>query len=490
MSSMPWPAGAVAQLGERLVRNEEVSGSIPLGSTSLRPHSGGSGWQASPCDHRLLSHHQGGEGCLVVARRAKTGHLGSQSSRALRTVTGQSFAILRHGSLRRFWLARVATAFAIQMQGVAVGWQLYDLTSNPIDLGLVGLVQFIPVLLLMLVAGQIADRHNRRFVLALSQVVEAAGALALMLATLTGVIHSWVIFATVFVLGAARAFEMTTSQSMLPGVVPAAMLPRAVAVIASSTQAATIAGPALGGALYVLGPSYVYATCCALSVAATVLVLGMRIEQAVAKREPFSTAVLFAGIDFIARNPIVLGALSLDLFAVLLGGATALLPIFARDVFAVGPLGLGLLRASPAVGAIAISFVLMRWPLRTHVGRAMFAAVAAFGVATVVFAWSTSFALTLAALAVLGASDMFSIVIRQTLVQLETPDAMRGRVSAVNTLFVGTANRLGDFRAGLMAAWFGTVPAVLIGGFGILLVVAVWIRTFPALYRIDRFQSE
>jgi hypothetical protein len=233
----------------------------------------------------------------------------------------------------------------------------------------------------------------------------------------------------------------------------------------------------------------VYITCCALSLAATLLVLSVRVEQATARREPFSMAVLFAGVGFIRENPIVLGALSLDLFAVLLGGATALLPIFARDVFAVGPWGLGILRAAPAVGALAISVVLMRAPLRNHVGRAMFAAVAAFGVATIVFAWSTSLALTLAALAVLGAADMFSVVIRQTLVQVETPDAMRGRVSAVNTLFVGTANRLGDFRAGLMAAWLGAVPAVLIGGVGILVVLVVGVKLFPALYRVERFSS-
>jgi MFS family permease len=375
-----------------------------------------------------------------------------------RHVNERPFSVLRHGSLTRFWLARVATAVALQMQGVAVGWQLYDLTSNPIDLGLVGLVQFVPVVLLLLVSGQVADRYDRRVVLALSQIVEAAGALVLTLATLLGAIESWVIFATVFVLGAARSFEMTTSQTLLPGIVPAAVLPRAIAVIASSTQAATIAGPALGGLLYILGPSYVYITCCALSLSATLLVLGVRTERAVAKREPVR-------------------------------GATALLPIFARDIFAVGPWGLGLLRASPAVGALAISLALMRRPLRARVGRSMFAAVAAFGIATIVFAWSSSLVLTMAALAVLGASDMFSIVIRQTLVQLETPDAMRGRVSAVNTLFVGTANRLGDFRAGLTAAWFGTVPAVLIGGLGILLVAAIWIRTFPALYRVERFQA-
>jgi MFS family permease len=389
----------------------------------------------------------------------------------------------------RFWLARTATSIAFQMQAVAVGWQLYELTKNPIDLGLVGLIQFIPVLVLILVTGQVVDRHDRRIVLALAQGVEAAGALVLALATLAGVIDARVIFATVFVLGAARAFDMTAQQTMLPNIVPAAMLPRAVAVVASSNQFATIAGPALGGVLYIAGPSVVYLTCCALSVAATLLVLSVRVEQAKARREPFSMAVLFAGVGYIRENPIVLGALSLDLFAVLLGGATALLPIFARDVFAVGPWGLGLLRAAPAVGALAISVVLMHAPMRNHVGRAMFAAVATFGAATIVFAWSTSLALTLVALAVLGASDMFSIVIRQTLVQVETPDAMRGRVSAVNTLFVGTANRLGDFRAGLMAAWLGTVPAVLIGGVGILVVAAVWAKVFPALYRVERFSN-
>ena len=402
-------------------------------------------------------------------------------------MTTQSFAILRQGSLMRFWLARVATSVAFQMQGVAVGWQLYDLTSNPLDLGLVGLVQFVPVVLLMLVAGQIVDRYDRRLVLALAQVVEVVGALVLAATTLAGIIDARLIFATVFVLGAARAFDMTSSQTLLPAVVPAALLPRAVAVVASSTQAATIAGPALGGVLYVVGPSCVYATCAALSLAATVLVLGIRIARTTPKREPLSLAVMFAGIDFIRRNPIVLGALSLDLFAVLFGGATALLPIFARDVFAVGPWGLGLLRACPAVGALAVSLALMRRPLHAHVGRTMFAAVAAFGIATVVFAWSTSLVLSMAALALLGASDMISIVIRQTLVQLETPDAMRGRVSAVNALFVGTANRLGDFRAGAMAVWIGTVPAVLVGGVGILVVAAISAKAFPALFRVERF---
>jgi len=301
-------------------------------------------------------------------------------------VSEASSSILRHGPLTRFWLARVATSVAFQMQAVAVGWQLYDLTNNPLDLGLVGLIQFIPVLLLILVTGQIVDRHDRGRVLALAQAVEVTGALVLALATVAGVIGAPVIFGTVFVLGAARAFDLTASQSMLPAIVPPAMLTRAVAMIASSNQAATIAGPALGGVLYIAGPSVVYYTCAALSLAATLLVLGVRVERTTARREPFSTAVLFAGIGFIRKNPIVLGALSLDLFAVMLGGATALLPIFARDVFQVGPWGLGILRAAPAVGALTISVVLMWAPLRNHVGHAMFAAVAAFGVATLVFA--------------------------------------------------------------------------------------------------------
>ena len=398
-----------------------------------------------------------------------------------------SFAILGHGPLTRFWLARVATALSVQMQGVAVGWQLYDLTSNPLDLGLVGLVQFVPVVLLLLVTGQIVDRHDRRWILALSQIAEAAGAFVLAAASFAGIIDARLIFATVFMLGAARAFESTASQTLLPGVVPPALLPRAIAVVASSTQAATIAGPALGGVLYVLGPSCVYATSTALSLAATLLILGIAVERTTAAREPFSMAVLFAGIDFIRKSPIVLGALSLDLFAVLLGGATALLPIFARDVYAIGPWGLGLLRACPAIGALTVSLILMRRPLRAHVGHAMFVAVAIFGIATIVFAWSSSLVLSMAALAVLGACDMVSIVIRQTLVLLETPDAMRGRVSAVNGLFVGTANRLGDFRAGLMATWFGAVPAVLAGGFGILAVAAIWAMAFPALRRVQRF---
>ena len=398
-------------------------------------------------------------------------------------------ALRRHPPFRLFWRARVATTIAYQMQAVAIGWQVYDLTGSALDLGLVGLAQFVPGFALALVVGHIADRYDRRLVLRLCQVVEMLATAALALGSALGWLTTGWLFAAVFVIGGARACESPTLHALMPQLVPAALIPRAAAASSSANQTAIVLGPALGGLAYGLGPATPYALSCGAYLLANVLVSLIRIELPPPRREKLSLTSLFLGVAFIRDRPAVLGAISLDLAAVLLGGATALLPIFARDVFAVGPWGLGLLRASPAVGALAISLVLMRRPLRTHVGRSMFAAVAAFGVATVVFAWSTSFALTLVALAVLGASDMVSIVIRQTLIQLETPDAMRGRVSAVNTLFVGTANRLGDFRAGAMAAWLGTVPAVLVGGFGTLVMVAVCAKVFPALFRVERFPN-
>jgi MFS family permease len=267
--------------------------------------------------------------------------------------------------------------------------------------------------------------------------------------------------------------------------VPPPLLARAVAGTSSATQAAIITGPALGGFLYVVSPTLTYVVCGFLFLLGSVLIHLLPVRRQPVDRRPANLRDFFAGISFIRRNPVVLGAISLDLFAVLLGGALALLPIFARDILQTGPWGLGLLRASPAVGALAISVVLTRRAPRRHVGRIMFTTVAGFGLATIVFALSTSFLLSAAALVVLGAMDMVSVVIRQTLVQLETPDAMRGRVSAVNSLFVGTSNQLGDFRAGTMAALFGTVPAVLIGGIGTLLVVAVSLKVFPALRRIE-----
>jgi MFS family permease len=401
-------------------------------------------------------------------------------------------SLLRHRPFVLYWIARVFAAVAFQMVGVAVGWQMYALTGNAFDLGLVGLVQFLPAAALVLVAGQLADRYDRRAILQICQTVEGFAAAALAVGSLGGWISKDFILTALFFLGAARAFESTTNQTLLPAVVPARLFPRAVAASSSAQQAATIAGPAVGGLLYVLSPGVVYfiaGTMFVLAAAALTFVLVMRTEHSLAARPPLTFEVFFAGMGFIRRNKIVLGVISLDLFAVFLGGAAALLPIFAKDVFDVGPSGLGLLRAAPAVGALAIMVWLSRATFTRRVGRIEFTAVACFGLATVVFALSRSFWLSMAALMILGASDAVSVVIRQTLVQLETPDEMRGRVSAVNSLFVGMSNQLGDFRAGMAAALIGAIPAVLVGGIGTLLTVALCIKIFPELYQVEGFHT-
>jgi MFS family permease len=291
------------------------------------------------------------------------------------------------------------------------------------------------------------------------------------------------------VIGATHAFESPTLQALVPGLVPARLLPRAVAWAASATQTAVIIGPALGGFIYVLGPSAVYTTSSVLFIGASLLVSLIRIESVLPRREPATLSSLLAGIAFIKSRPAILGAISLDLFAVLLGGATALLPIYAHDILATGPLGLGLLRSAPAVGALSTAIFLARRPLSRRVGRSMFIAVAVFGLATIVFALSRSFVLSLATLVVLGASDMISVVVRSSFVQLETPDHMRGRVSAVNSVFIGTSNQLGEFESGVTAAWLGPVPAVLLGGVGTVVVVLLWIRLFPTLFGLDKLAS-
>ncbi len=396
------------------------------------------------------------------------------------------FSVLRHPPVLLLWVSRVASMIAFQMQGVAFGWQIYALTSSTLDLGLIGLFQFVPAAVLTLAAGQVVDRCDRSLVLRLAQIVEAIAALTMVVATAGGIVSREWIFAAAFVVGSARAFEGTAFQTVLPVIVPSGHLTRAIAALASAQQIATIGGPALGGLLYLLGPNLVYGLCSALFLAAAVCMVFVATPRAATKREPVTMRNLFAGFGYITRNPIIFGAISLDLFAVLLGGATALLPAFARDVYDIGPWGLGLLRAAPAAGALVISVVLARAPLAGGVGRIMFACVAVYGVMTIVFALSMSFYLAMAVLAVLGASDMVSVVIRQTLIQVETPDEMRGRVSAVNSLFTGAANQLGDFRAGAMASAFGTVTAVLVGGVCTLLVVASAARAFPALLRVDR----
>jgi MFS family permease len=403
---------------------------------------------------------------------------------------GEPESILRHRPFVLYWSARTCASMGYQMLGVAVAWQMYALTGSAFDLGLVGLVQFLPAAAFMLVAGQVADRYDRRRLLRICQTVEGLAAAALATGSIAGWVSKEFILATVFVFGVGRAFEAPTQQTLLPNVVSGSLFPRAVAASASTTQLATITGPAIGGILYAFGATVPYLTCFALYLGSVILLSFMRIEPFAASRTPINLAAFFAGISYIRRNPIVLGVISLDLFAVLLGGTTALLPIFADEVFHAGSQVLGLLRAAPAIGALTITAVLTTIPLTRRVGRIMFATVACFGVATIVFALSNSFVLSMAALAVLGAADAVSVVIRMTLVQIETPDEMRGRVNAVSSLFAGTSNQLGDFRAGVMAAWLGAIPAVLVGGVGIIAVVLIWMRAFPALRHVDGFHTK
>ena len=404
--------------------------------------------------------------------------------------SGSQPSILRHRPFAFFWLARGFTSIAFQIQGVAVGWQVYALTGSPFYLGLVGLAQFLPMFLLTLAVGHVADRYDRRMIVRLCQIIEGLAAAALAFGSFSGWQSKESILGVVFIAGAARAFEAPTLQALVPGLVPTLLIPRAMAWSASAHQTATILGPAIGGLLYTAGPTAAYATATVLFLTASLLIALIRIERPPPNREPVSLQSLFAGIVFIRNQPVVLGAISLDLFAVLLGGATALLPVYARDILVAGPWGLGLLRSAPAVGALAMSIFLARKMIEHRIGWVMFVAVVVFGVATIVFAISTSFVLSLGALVVLGAADVISVVIRSSLVQIKTPDEMRGRVSAVNSMFIGTSNQLGEFESGLTAALFGVVPAVLIGGAGTLVVVILWMRLFPQLLRIDSLKPE
>ena len=386
----------------------------------------------------------------------------------------------------RFWYARLAATGGNQMLMVAVGWQMYELTGSAWDLGLVGLLQFLPALLLTLVAGHVADRHDRTRILALVMASQAAVALVLMAATHGHWANRSLLLVLSLALGGAKAFQMPAQQALVPSLVPIAMLPRALAFSSMGMQTAIIGGPALGGFIYVAGANVVYAVCAACFVAGGVLFMRIGHPHVPAPREPVTIDTVLAGVRFIRQRPVVLGAISLDLFAVLLGGATALLPMYAKDVLHVGPWGLGLLRGAPAVGALCMSAALTRWAITRRVGKVMFAAVAVYGLATLVFAVSTVFLVSLAALCVSGMADMVSVVIRQSLVQLETPDAMRGRVSAVNSIFIGASNQLGEFESGATAALLGPVGSVLLGGIGTLAVAALWMKLFPALAQRER----
>ncbi len=403
-----------------------------------------------------------------------------------RGVAATGDSILDERTFIRFWCGRLCSVLAYQMLSVAVGWQVYMLTGSALDLGFVGLAQFAPSVALMLLVGHVADRFDRRKIIRACQWVEAGAITAIGVATLNGEVTEGMIFALVAAIGAARAFEFPTVQALLPFTVSARKLPRAVALSSTAGQAGIMLGPAMGGFLYVAGPSVVYVVCVVLFIVSSVLLGWLEPVRAAAAHVGSQSRSVFAGIAFIRSKSPLLGAISLDLFAVLLGGATALLPIFARDILQTGPWGLGLLRSAPAVGALTTALWLARRPIQRHAGRKMFAGVAAYGIATIAFGLSTWFPLSLVALVMLGASDMMSVVVRQSLFQLRTPDHMRGRVAAVNSMFIGASNQLGEFESGLTAAWLGTVPAVLIGGAGTLFIAGLWMRLFPQLAHVDR----
>jgi MFS family permease len=394
-----------------------------------------------------------------------------------------SSSLRSHPSFLRFWAGRLAGTMANQMLMVAVGWQMYELTHSAWNLGLVGLFQFAPALAFALVSGHVADRHDRRHIVSMALGLQVLAALVLLLATHQHWVSRALILAVSLLLGTARSFQMTAQQALTPLLVPASLLARALAFSSSGMQAAIIGGPALGGFLYAAGAGVVYLVCAVLFVLGAALVSSVRYERKPVPREPVTLDALLAGVRFIRARPVVLGAISLDLFAVLLGGATALLPIYARDILHVGPQGLGLLRGAPAVGALAMSLVLARWTLRRRAGAVLFGSVALFGTTTIVFGVSHLFWLSMAALFVNGAADMVSVVVRQTLVQLDTPDAMRGRVSGVNSIFIGASNQLGEFESGATAALLGPIGSVVLGGVGTLAVVGLWMHWFPPLRR-------
>jgi MFS family permease len=393
--------------------------------------------------------------------------------------------LLQLRGFRHFLSSRVLSSMAFQGSAVAIGWLVYDKTRNPFDLGFIGLFQFLPMLVLTLVAGQVADHFDRRRIGLVCQIIEAVmmGFIAL------GIAQGWLsvplIFAAVAVLGSAQAFERPTMAALLPAIVPAEILPRGIAISTSVMQTALVIGPSLGGLLYGLGPTVPFIASAVMFLAASYNVISIAGLKPVGRRGPVTLSSVFAGVAFIRSRPVMLGTISLDLFAVLLGGATALLPVYARDILHAGPWGLGFLRTAPAAGAVIMSLVLARFPLERKVGLTMLWAVAIFGVATIVFAFSTNIALSVAMLLTLGAADTVSVVVRSSLVQLLTPDEMRGRVNAVNSLFIGTSNQLGEFESGMLAGLVGPIAAVALGGIGTIAIVLLWSRLFPALRKVD-----
>jgi MFS family permease len=387
----------------------------------------------------------------------------------------------------RYLLARCFGTLAVQMQTVAVGWQVYAATSNPLDLGLIGLSQFLPFILLILPAGHAADHYDRRRILTGCYFLNMTSAVGLLAFSLLGVHAVGPVFAVMTLLGVTRAFAMPSAQALVPNLVRPELFAKATAVNSSVFQVCTIAGPTLGGLLYLAGAGVVFGTVAMLLAISTLLMMRVRIGGRATSAPPAVTLrSLLSGLTFVRSKPIVLGAISLDLFAVLFGGATALLPIYARDILHTTSVGLGVLRTAPGIGAAVCALALSLSPLERRVGPWLFAGVGVFGAATVVFGLSTNIVVSVIALTLLGAGDMVSVYLRHLLVQLETPDEIRGRVSAVNAVFIGASNELGEFESGVTAAWFGTVRAVVLGGIATVLVAGTWAWWFPQLRRMDR----
>jgi MFS family permease len=396
----------------------------------------------------------------------------------------------RYPNFRYYMTARFLAAMASEMQAVAVAWQVYEVTRRPLDLGLVGLAQFLPGIFLFLIAGHTADRVPRQRILQACFAAFSVCSLLLLWFAVHRIPSARPIYAVLLLNGVVRAFNGPATQAFLPMLVNAEHFPNAVAWGSSIFQAAMVTGPMVGGVLYGIAGSPVPVYCCAAATYLIALLLVTMIRVEGKQRERGAGAgIVLEGLRFIWNNPLILGAISLDLFAVLLGGAVALLPIYAKEILNAGAMGLGVLRSAPGAGAVLMAVVVAHWPLRRRVGAAMFWCVFGFGLFTIVFGLSREMWLAVAALLMVGACDMVSVIIRHTLVQLGTPDEMRGRVSAVNMIFIGASNEVGQFESGLTAQWLGTVPAVIAGGLGTIAIVAIWAWRFPALRRVDQLPS-
>jgi MFS family permease len=401
-----------------------------------------------------------------------------------------SLSLLKQPYFKRFIVGQFSSLFAFHMITIILGWQMYNLTHRALDLGLIGLFQFLPQCLLVLATGYVADHFNRKHVACLFEIIEGVITIVLALGSYYHFITKEMLILAAVLLGSARAFENPALQSLLPTLVPAPLLPRALTWRTACVQSAIVLGPTLGGLLYSFGPYIVYSLCATAFLSSSLCISRIRNIFPAQQREPVTFQTLTGGIEYIFRHPVILGAMSLDLFSVLLGGAVALLPIYAQEILHIGSKGLGLLRAAPSIGALLMSWYIIRHPLKKNAGYTLFFAVAIFGLSTIIFGLSTSVPLSLFALLLSGAADMISVVVRSSLVQLETPDTMRGRVTAVNSIFIGASNQLGEFESGMTAAWLGTVPSVVVGGIGTLLIVVLWMRLFPALLKRQSLQQE